>query len=378
MRKRVLYAAVAALLPPCYAHAQSSVTLYGTLDEGLNYTSNARGHSAWAMVSGDTGESSFGFKGNEDLGGGLAAIFTLESGFNLNSGALNEGGRLFGRQAFVGLQSSSWGTLTLGRQYDATVDLWSPFTAAGSSIGDLAAHPFDNDNADQDFRFNNAVKYVSPTFQGFQAEGSYGFSNATNFADNRAYSAALGYSIGPFSAALAYMRIGNGNLNTTGAVGGDGVFTAARQQNINAGIKWTFSDSANVALAYSHVDVYQPTGNAYAPDIGSVAWSSWKFDNVEINGQYYFDPQIYVAGAYTYTHGDLKDTLGGTSPNWHQVSLMFGYLLSKRTQVYVQGAYQHTNGKTGTDLDSAHIVGAADLSSSGNQTVVRLGISHRF
>jgi predicted porin len=378
MTKRVLYAALAVLFSPAYANAQSSVTLYGTLDEGLNYTSNARGHSAWTMVSGDGAESSFGLKGTEDLGGGLAAIFTLESGFNLNSGALNEGGRLFGRQAFVGIQSSSWGTVTLGRQYDATVDLWSPFTAAGSTIGDLAAHPFDNDNADQDFRFNNAVKYVSPTIQGFQAEGSYGFSNATNFADNRAYSAAIGYANGPFSAAVAYMRIGNGNLNTTGAVGGDGVFTAARQQNINAGIKWTFGDNSNVALAYSHVDVYQPTGNAYAPDIGTTAWSSWKFDNVEINGQYFFNPVVYLAGAYTYTHGSLKDTLGGSSPNWHQVSLMLGYSLSKRTQVYVQGAYQHTNGSTGTDLDSAHIVGSADVSSSGNQTVVRLGIQHHF
>jgi predicted porin len=378
MRKRFLCAAVPALFASAHAHAQSSVTLFGTLDDGLNYTSNARGHSAWAMVSGDSTESSFGFKGNEDLGGGLAAIFTLESGFNLNSGVSNEEGRLFGRQAFVGLNSNTYGTLTFGRQYDATVDMWGPFTAAGGTIGDLAAHPFDNDNADQDFRFNNAVKYVSPTFKGLQAEGMYGFSNATNFADNRAYSAALTYAIGPFSAAAAYLRQTNGNLNSTGAIGGDGVFTAARQQNIDAGIKWTFGDGSNVGLAYSHVDVYQPTANAYAPDIGTQAWSSWKFDNVEINGQYFINPVLSVAGAYTYTHGDFKDTSGGTSPNWHQVSLMLNYSISKRTQVYVQGAYQHTNGKTGTDLDGAHIVGSADVSSSGNQTVVRLGMLHHF
>lgn len=378
MRKRHLSAGFAALLASGTTYAQSSVTLYGTLDDGLNYTSNARGHSAWAMVSGDSTESSFGFKGNEDLGGGLSAIFTLESGFNLNSGLSNEGGRLFGRQAFAGLNSTAYGTLTLGRQYDATVDMWAPFTAAGATIGDFAAHPFDNDNADQDFRFNNAVKYVSPTFLGLQAEGVYGFSNATNFADNRAYSAALSYAIGPFSAAIAYLRQNNGNVNSTGAVGGDGVFTAARQQNIGAGAKWTFGDGSNVALAYSHVDVYQPTANAYAPDIGTQAWSSWKFDNIEVNGQYYIDPALSLVAAYTYTHGDFKEAAGGSSPNWHQVALMLNYSLSKRTQVYVQGAYQHTNGSTGTDLDSAHIVGSADISSSGNQTVVRLGLLHHF
>lgn len=378
MNKHLPCAALAALFAAGHAHAQSSVTLYGVIDDGLNYTSNARGHSAYAMVSGDANASNFGLKGAEDLGGGLSAIFTLESGFNVNNGALSLDGSLFSRQAFVGLSSAAYGTFTFGRQYDATVDMWGPFTAAGNTIGDLAAHPFDNDNSDQDFRFNNAVKYVSPTFAGFQAEGVYGFSNATNFASNRAYSAGITYGAGPFSAAVAYMRQSNGNLNSTGAVGGDGVFTAARQQNIDAGVKWTFGDGSNVGLAYSHVDVYQPTANVYAPDIGTQAWSSWKFDNIEVNGQYFFNPALSLAAAYTFTHATLKESSEGSSPNWHQVALMLNYSLSKRTSVYAQGAYQHTNGKTGTDLDSAHIVGAADLSSSENQAVVRIGFLHRF
>ncbi|SIT41509.1 Porin Gram-negative type [Paraburkholderia ribeironis] len=378
MNKHLPCAALAALFATGHAHAQSSVTLYGVIDNGLNFTSNARGHSTYTMVSGDASASNFGLKGAEDLGGGLSAIFTLENGFNVNNGALSMDGKIFSRQAFVGLSSATYGTLTFGRQYDATVDMWSPFTAAGNTIGDLAAHPFDNDNADQDFRFNNAVKYVSPTFLGFQAEGVYGFSNATNFAANRAYSAGISYGAGPFSAAVAYLRQSNGNLTSTGAVGGDGVFTAARQQNIGAGVKWTFGDGSNVGLAYSHVDVYQPTGNAYAPDIGTQAWSSWKFDNVEINGQYFIDPVLSLAAAYTFTHGNFKEAAGRSSPNWHQVALMLNYSLSKRTSVYAQGAYQHTNGKTGTDLDLAHIVGAADLSSNGIQAVVRIGILHHF
>ncbi|MFL9945816.1 porin [Paraburkholderia agricolaris] len=378
MNSKKLSLAVLSIASACAAHAQSSVTLYGVLDDGLNFTSNANGHHAFSMVSGETAETSFGLKGTEDLGGGLSAIFTLENGVNLNSGELNEGGRLFGRQAFVGLSSQSAGTLSMGRQYDATIDLWSPLTAAGNTIGDLAAHPFDNDNADYDYRFNNSVKYVSPTIAGFQAEAVYGFSNSTAFAANRAYSGGVSYAAGAFSAALAYLRQNGGGTSAAGAVGTDNVFPASSQQNIDAGIKWTFADSSNVALAYSHVDVYNPTGNVYVADIGTQPWNSWKFDNIEINGQYFIKPDLSLSGAYTFTHGKLDAGTGHDSPNWHQVSLMLNYALSKRTSVYVQGAWQHTNGKTGTGLDAAHIVGADDLSSSGNQMVYRVAMVQHF
>ncbi|MDE1181947.1 porin [Paraburkholderia sp.] len=360
------------------ARAQSSVTLYGVLDDGLNFTTNAAGHHAFSMVSGDTAETSFGLKGVEDLGGGLSAIFTLENGVNLNSGALNEGGRLFGRQAFVGLASQSLGTVTFGRQYDAMVDMWSPFTAAGNYIGDLAAHPFDNDNADYDYRLNNTVKYVTPILHGFQAEAVYGFSNATNFAANRAYSVGASYADGPLSAAVAYTRQSNGGSTVGGAVGTDGVFTGSSQQNLGAGVKWTFANNASVALAYSHTLVDDPTSSVYVSDIGTQPWASWKFDNIEINGQYFIRPDLSVIGAYTFTHGQLNRGAGSDSPNWHQVSMMLNYSLSKRTSVYVEGAWQHTNGTTGTQLDVAHIVGSNDLSSSGNQMVYRVALLQKF
>src|ERR1700751_1206050 len=93
------------------AYAQSSVTLYGLIDEGVNFTNNAGSGSAVQVRSGDTSGSRWGVRGDEDLGGGLSAIFRLESGFNASNGQLGEGGRLFGRQAYVGLQSQQYGTL---------------------------------------------------------------------------------------------------------------------------------------------------------------------------------------------------------------------------------------------------------------------------
>ncbi|WP_415859471.1 porin [Burkholderia sp. BCC1977] len=361
----------------CVAHAQSSVTLYGTLDEGINFTSNAGGHRAYAMVSGDTFSSGFGLTGTEDLGGGMKAIFKLENGMNLNNGS-NYYGRMFNQQAYVGLSSASFGTLTFGRQYEATLDMWSLYTAAGTTIGDFAAHPFNNDNADYSYRFNNSVKYRSPLFHGLEVEGIYGFSNSENFAANRAYSAAANYTLGSFSAVLAYMKQNNGGTTATGAVSTDNVFVGSSQQNIDAGIKWSFTNGSSVAFAYSHTVVYDPTSNLYVSNIGSQSWKSWKFDNFELNGKYFIAPDLFVTGAYTYTHGKLATGGAEFGQNWHQVSGGINYLLSKRTSVFVQSAWQHTNGKSGTGMDFAFIPGSAGASSNGNQFVARLGMLHRF
>src|ERR1700684_1507257 len=84
------------------AHAQSSVTLYGTLDAGLVYSNNQGGHSNWQQGSGSVSNTYFGLRGNEDLGGGLHAIFTLENGFNINNGQFNASNTLVNRQDVVG------------------------------------------------------------------------------------------------------------------------------------------------------------------------------------------------------------------------------------------------------------------------------------
>ena len=93
---------IPALLLASAAHAQNSITLYGLVDEGLNFTSNAQGHSAYQMKSGDFYGSRWGFKGSEDLGDGYRAIFQLENGFNASNGAPGHDSREFGRQAYVG------------------------------------------------------------------------------------------------------------------------------------------------------------------------------------------------------------------------------------------------------------------------------------
>jgi len=204
------------------AHAQSSVTLYGTLDAGLVYSNNQLGHSNWQQASGSVSNTYFGLRGSEDLGGGLHAIFTLENGFNLNNGRFTQSNTLFNRQAYVGLKSDQFGTLTLGRQYDSVVDYLGPLALTGTQYGGTQfAHPFDNDNLDNSFRINNSIKYQSTNYAGFKFGAMYGFSNAAGqFSNNRAYSVGASYNYGPLNVAAAYLQLNN---SITGAGAADKV-----------------------------------------------------------------------------------------------------------------------------------------------------------
>ena len=106
--------------------------------------------------------SRWGFIGKEDLGGGLQAIFQLESGINLNSGAFAQGGTAFGRQAYVGLNSQQYGSLTFGRQYDMIFYFPEALTAAGLIGSVVFGHPGDLDNTANSVRLNNAVRMRAP------------------------------------------------------------------------------------------------------------------------------------------------------------------------------------------------------------------------
>ena len=156
------------------AFAQSSVTLYGLISSGIVYANNQKGadkqgHATWQFASGPMQTPRWGMKGVEDLGGGLQAIFTLEGGYSVGTGALSQGGREFGRQAFVGLSSDTLGTVTLGRQYDEAVTLCT-FSSA-CQFAAYGAHIGDSDNVFDTFRINNAVQYKSIDYKGLQFEG---------------------------------------------------------------------------------------------------------------------------------------------------------------------------------------------------------------
>ena len=209
------------------AYAQSSVTLYGIVDTGVSYYNNASRGGSFIGMPTLTGEvpSRWGIKGTEDLGGGYKAFFALDSGFQPGTGALNYGGRLFGRQANVGL-SSALGSLTLGRQMNMTLYTLANADVIGPSVHAMA----DFDSYLPNARSDNAIGYMG-TFHGFTLGGTYSFGrdaagpagpSATNCAGQvpgdivacRQYTAMIAYDSASYGLAASYdvMRGGTGAL----------------------------------------------------------------------------------------------------------------------------------------------------------------------
>jgi len=224
MKKTLLAAALLAGFAGA-AHAQSNVTLYGVIDIGLGYNkikAGSESSSRIGIVNGTQSGSRWGLRGSEDLGGGLRAVFQLESGFTTSTGRSGQGGRLFGRHATLGLANDSWGQLDLGRQtnmaskYFGDID---PFAAAytQSNLG----HGIGSTNTR---RLSNMVMYRTPDINGFQFGIGYSFNteiggldannrritNADSFRthdNNRSLTAGLRYLNGPLNVAVAYDQV---------------------------------------------------------------------------------------------------------------------------------------------------------------------------
>jgi general bacterial porin, GBP family len=372
MKKQLILAAAAAAFASA-SYAQSSVTLYGIVDAGITYTTNVNGNNNFAGTSGNVQASRWGLRGVEDLGGGLKAVFTLESGFNIMNGQQNGG--LFNRQAFVGLTQDQFGTLTLGRQFDSMIDYVGPMTAVGSWGGTYTAHLLDSDDLNATFSLNNSIKYASPNFSGFRFGGLYSFSNeAGGFADNRAYSAGMSYEYGGLRAGAAYTQINGVNATAGGAVQGSplastfgaGVDGNARQRNWGAGASYTFGPMVGgVVFTQARIN----------DSFGSV-----RFNNLEGNLRYNLTPALGIGAMYTYTNvnGSMLDANGSNSAHWHQFALQADYSLSKRTDVYLEGVGMWGAGQNAVGITQVGYQGPDNFSSSKNQGIVTTGIRHRF
>nr|WP_063977936.1 porin [Caballeronia udeis] len=357
------------------AYAQSSVTLYGLIDVGVNYINNVRGHYNIALTSGVVQGSRWGLKGREDLGGGLSAIFTLENGFDVTNGTLGQGGALFGRQAYAGFSSERFGTITLGRQYDLLTDFIAPLSIlTETGIG----APLDNDNTDHTIRLNNTVKYTSADYGGLKFSGLYAFSNSpssdaagTGFAANRAWNFGAAYMHGPINLAVAYSSMNGLGANSTGAITNAPVNapvlkTVTSQKIFAAAGGYTFGP-ATVNLVYSHVKFKGSTQNFIN--------NGEDVNNYQINGVYHVTPATVLSAGYYYT--DIVQNVGNIKPKFQILQLMADYFLSKRTDVYVLGAYQRANSDAGPASFAPYPLDSG-VSGTGNQVLVRVGMRLKF
>lgn len=348
-------------------HAQGSVTFYGVLDTGIDFASNVDGQRLVQMSAGVSCASLFGLRGVEALGDGLSAVFRLESGFSSTNGSL-DGGLEYSRNAYAGLSSATAGTVTIGRQWDPVVDLIAPYSLNQAFGGWYFSHPNDMDDFDNGYSIPNAVKYTSPNLGGFTAEVLYSFGgHAGRFSNDSAYSGAVRYKNGPFSAGAGYLRINDPESAVVGyqdapgytnAVYGNYLANARSQGIFGAGVSYALG-AVKLMGDFTDVDFQQG-------DDGQDV----KFQNYEVALAYAATPVLNLAAGYTYTMG--RDHATGEEPSYRQVNLIAEYELSKRTAVYAMASLQKAGGGA-----AAQVVGF-DPSSGTTEEVTRIGMRHTF
>lgn len=314
------------------ALAQSSTTIYGVADMGLVLERGGAAGSINKLTSGVGYGSRLGFRGTEDLGGGLSARFVLEAGILMDTGASAQGGLLFGRQAFVGLGGHG-GTVTFGRQY--TPYYWNLLTVADPFLTGYAGTAA-NLMANTGGRANNMVLYTSPTVGGVTGELAYSFGEvAGNNSASRAFGGALGYSNGALN-----LKISHHDANNATA-------TDSARNTLIAG-------NYNFGVAKAHL--------AYAWNKGSGTLDS---NDLLLGATVPFGAHRVLASYI------MKNDQSAANRDARQAAVGYVYNLSKRTEMYT--AYSRISNKNGASF----VVGNGTELGSGNRAF-NLGVRHFF
>lgn len=348
-KKQHILAAIAALVAGG-VNAQTSVNIYGIADVGIEYLTNAAvvngsTENLARLSSGNLSGSRLGFRGTEDLGGGLKAVFQLENGFDIDTGALGQNGRLFGRQAFVGLQSG-FGGVTFGRQQNSLYDLiikYDPFAFA--TRYSAASH-----DAILSGRADNAIKYTGG-FGPVTATVFYSFGRnqdgevAGSSRVSRNVGAGVAYDGGPFGVGLAVDQY-HGNTVAT---------AEDTSRRIALGASYTIGPVKGFA-GYRHLKDELAAGGELKSNL------YW------LGASYQLNPALLLSGAYYHTA--RKDSEQDPS----SIVLSASYAFSRRTDVYLTLA--HARNKSGSNLGLNGF--ATNIAAGENQTGAIAGVRHRF
>ncbi|MBN3802833.1 porin [Paraburkholderia sp. Ac-20336] len=375
------------------AFAQSSVTLYGIADAGLTYVSNSKGSTLYSLTSGNYGAGRWGFRGVEDLGGGLKTLFTLESGYSLVNGTMGQNGTLFGRQAFVGIDSN-YGTVLFGRQYSSAsiavgpIESGQDWAAPGAQYG---AHPGDVDNLDNNSRINNAIKFLSRNYNGFSFGGVYSPGGvAGDFSRNQIWDLSASYTNASLRVAVGYLYVNDPNYSLWGNKANDsktgnnisspifsGYASAASQRILSAGASYTIG-SATLGAVYSNTQ-FRDLGSVSVAGLNTAAsgyHGNAIFNIGEVNFKYQVTPALLLGVSYAYTHNSGASGLG--SARYQQENVGAVYSLSKRTSLYAILVHQNASGTDSTGGRAVAAIQGTTQSSTGSQTLVTMGLTQRF
>jgi len=371
------------------ATAQSSVTLYGLLDVGMQYNSvswqNAPGGNIsgtrFGTAEGQQNGNRFGIRGVEDIGNGNRITFALESGFNLTNGTQQQGGRLFGRQAWLGIENNSWGYVRAGRQYNVASEYFistvDPFlfgfgqASSGTSFG-----------AANVVRYDNMLRYQTPNISGVQASVGYSFNTGLsniytqnnysqlgippyNFDTNnnvRALTTGVTYKTGPVALVATY----------------DLIMPAANvpgQNTVNNINEWTIGGAydfrvVKVSAAYGQTRNGWISGMPGANvEVNKAAWGGGAF-GLLFNDNFGANSYLLAANApidnvsKVFASAQVAAPIGSmpVAANQSIYSVGYQYDFTKRTNAYAFASYAN---------NYAFLEGA-------KSTVVGVGMRHQF
>jgi predicted porin len=335
MKKSLVTLAVMAALAGS-AFAQN-VQVYGTVDAGIQNVDNAK--STLTVGSGLQSQSIIGFKGTEDLQNGLKAEFVLEQGFNSDTGTTSAANTAFSRQSYVGVGSSSVGTVRLGRQ---ETSVYGVVASVDPMSGGLAGNTLNVVASGAVAQFNNnAITYIAPKIGGFSSQFQYGLGEtAGSNIDNSNYSLSGVYGYGPLVVSGAYGEsktngVGVDKVKTGLVVGGTYDLEVVKGHGLYAESKTT----DNVAATTGEVRSYML---GVSKEIGAhKVLASW-------------------------THNEVKDM---ANTNTEQYGLGYTYTLSKRTNVYA--SYANVKNDSNVALAGASVNG-------GSVDTYNVGLKHAF
>ncbi|MDZ5456117.1 porin [Azohydromonas lata] len=377
MNKHTLIAAAALAAAAGAAQAQAQapagVQLYGLIDvavERLNHVAPTGGAANGGTLTRmpnitATLPSRWGLRGSEDLGGGLRAIFTLESGFGPDTGGLNQSGRLFGRQAFVGLAGPGWGQVTLGRQYSyfylsmLDAGIFGPnIYGVGSLDPYIPQARFDNAIAWQGRwgAFSAGLNYSLGRDIGAAPGGTAcGGESAADKQACRAASAMLKYDTEGWGGALAWdrQRGGAGSSATAGLTSSD------------------LHDQRLFATAYAKLGAWKVGAGWIRRDNESVTAIARRSDIGYVEAAYAVTPALSLEAQLAkldYRGSDNQATL---------LSLRTTYALSKRTAAYVTAGHIRNDGARMNVSASGGSPGGLPAF-DGSQTGLAVGVRHAF
>jgi predicted porin len=322
-----------------HVHADTAVSIYGSVDGGIRYQTNATADGGSKVSIGSNGfynSNKLDFAASEELGGGMKLDFLLESGFNMGTGQLdNTAGQLFQRQSFIRM-TTPLGAVSVGRQYTISHDfilLYDPFGFRFTPLIPLT-------KASSGTRFDNDLKYVGQAGPlKVELENSFG-EQAGSSAQKAARGVGVNYTAGPL------------------VIGG-----SYNHRSVAAGLNYNGDTYYLVGAAYNEGGL-KVSGGWMSETIKNQAGAESETRNAFGGVSYRFNPQYSVTAGYYLTSAD-DDPARRRGLSVAEVD----YSLSKRTVLYAE--FDYTRYRRAA-------VGTLNTVGVSNQSACTFGINHRF